>query len=134
MIVVAGLWELGWNTPIKEVELWKFMVKEFNVDSFAMTPISGIRDKSVKEFDTIDDIINHYNLPVVIVDERAETNLAEFVHPKDVIYLFGRANYSPLSNYFKNCMSVKIETIGDSGRLWPHQAASIILYDRLKKS
>jgi hypothetical protein len=49
MVVVAGMWELGWNTPIKEIDLWRYPLKDFGVDRFYMTPISGIESKKVIE-------------------------------------------------------------------------------------
>ena len=135
MVVVAGMWEMGWNTPMMEVDLWKYPMRDFQVDEFAMTPVSGIQNKSVKEFASIDDIIKHYHLPLIVVDERGTTNLADFEHPKSALYLFGKAGFSPLSNYFKIAESLKIETPRKKGGLlWAHQAASVVLYDRYKKS
>lgn len=138
MVVVAGTWELGWNTPIIEKDLWIYPLRDMGVDEFAMTPISGISDKKVKEFSTIDDIINYYSeLPLIIVDERGENNLREFSHPENALYLLGKANYSPLISYFSKGTSLKIETPDSdrrNGMLWPHQAISIVLYDKYIKS
>ena len=49
MIKIAGLWELGWNTPIKEVEQWEFPLRDYGVDEFIMSPVSGISNNAVKE-------------------------------------------------------------------------------------
>ena len=43
MIKVAGHWELSWNAPIKEVELWNFPLRDFNVSEWYMWPVSGIK-------------------------------------------------------------------------------------------
>lgn len=127
MVVFAGIWELGWNTPIKEIDLWKYPLREFGVDHLAMTPISGIKDRFVKEYPDIDSIINTYDLPLIIVDERGEIDLENFTHPENALYLFGKASYSPLHH---GAISLRINTPENKGMLWPHQAASIILYHR----
>ena len=49
IVRIAGFWELGWNTPIKEIELWEYPLKDFNVDKFYMTPITGIDSPYVIE-------------------------------------------------------------------------------------
>ena len=135
MIKIAGLWELGWNTPIKEVDLWIYPLKDFGVDEFYMTPITGIASKKVQERACLEDIIDeNKDLIKVFVDERAETKLSEFKHPKDVLYIFGKANFSPFLSFMKEGdLSIKIETHLNRGLLWPHQAMSIILYNRLVK-
>jgi len=92
-ISVAGLWELGWNTPITEVESWQLMLRDFGVDEFYMTPVSGIKGSKVIEMDTLEDILEaNKDMTVVFVDERADTELSDFVHPKNVIYVFGPNN------------------------------------------
>lgn len=136
IVRIAGVWELGWNTPIKEAELWEYPLREFNVDSFYMTPISGIDSQMVKERSTIEEILSeNSDIKVVYVDEKGQTPLKDFVHPVKVLYVFGKASFSPMVSHGKpNDLSVKIETPLNSGMLWPHQAAGIILYDRIKKS
>lgn len=49
IVKVAGIWELGWNTPIKEIELWEYPLRDFGVDAFYMTPITGIQSQFVQE-------------------------------------------------------------------------------------
>ena len=133
MIVVASIWEEGWNTPIKEFDLWYYPLRDFGVDEFAMTPVSGIFTNKVREFNTVEEIIEHYGLPVILCDEGGETSLQDFDHPEDALYLFGRTSRSLLGSYEFN-HSVKVETKNNKGLLWGHQAASIILYDRLLKN
>lgn len=132
MIVVAGVWEEGWNTPIKEFDLWYYACKVFGVDEFAMTPVSGIRlNNKVKEFHSVDDMIQHYGLPVIVCDENGKTPLKEFEHPKDALYLFNRISGGDFTG--KSDISLRIETKLKQALLWGHQAASIILYDKLMK-
>lgn len=136
IIKMAGTWELGWNTPIKEIELWEYPLREFAVDKFYMTPVSGISSQFITEKGTFEEIIYENNdLEIVFVDEKGKTLLNDFTHPKKVLYIFGKASFSPMAAYAKpDDLSVRIETPLDSGMLWPHQAACILLYDRIKKS
>ena len=49
MIKVVGCWELGWNTPILEYDLYHFITKEYQIDELIMTPVSGINKKITEE-------------------------------------------------------------------------------------
>lgn len=130
MIVVAAPWEFGWNTPIKEYDLWHYPMREFGVDELAFTPISGIRKKGIREFPSIEELINYYDLPVIQCEEKGEQSLIEFSHPEGALYLFAKTS-NPLLHL--GYSSLKIETPLNKGMLWGHQAASIILYDRFLK-
>lgn len=132
---VAGFWELGWNTPIKEIELWEYPLRDFGVETLYMTPITGIQSSFVQERASLEEILEeNKDLKIVFCDERAEASLVDFKHPKDALYVFGKANFSPLLGLMrKGDLAVKIDTVENKGMLWPHQAASIILYDRFLK-
>jgi len=135
---VAALWELGWNTPIKEVELWQFLCRDFDVDALYMSPVSGISGAPVRERHELVEALTESVLDgfdVVCVDERGTTSLRDFAHPETALYVFGKASQSamPTCGRFHG-VSVRIETRLDAGLLWPHQAAAILLYDRLVKS
>ena len=85
------------------------------------------RDKQVTEFPNIEEAINaNPDLSCVYIDEKGNLPLHDFQHPKNALYIFGKAGYSP----WHGGVSVYIET---EGRLWPHQAACIVLYDRMMK-
>jgi len=132
VIVVASVWEYGWNTPIKEFDLWYYPLKDFDVDEFAMTPVSGIRvNNKVQEFHSVDAMIQHYDLPVILCTEDGKDDLVDFKHPKDALYLFNRTSGGVIIN--NPTYTLKISTKLNKGMLWGHQAASIILYDRFKK-
>lgn len=138
VVKVAGIWEMGWNTPMAEFELWHFPLRDFRVDEFYMTPISGI-DKEVTELKSLDEAIErNQDLTVVFVDEKGETPLAKFAHPQRALYVLGRTSVSPMQLIKKDAdLSVRIETKPDQsneGMLWAHQAISIVLYDRLRKN
>jgi len=132
---IAGFWELGWNTPIKELDLWKFMLREFEIEEFYMIPVSGIQSKSVKERHSLKEVLDeNKDHTVVFVSELADIPLSTFVHPERALYVFGKANFSPFLNLKREKdLAVKIETAQNSGLLWPHQAAAIVLYDRVTK-
>lgn len=139
MIKFAGLWELGWQTPLKEIDLWEYPLRDFGVDELIMSPISGIRNSFVKEVhDLGEELINlrNNNYTIVFVDEFGKEDLKSFNHPKDnVVYVFGKATLSPMIGYgIEGDQSLKITTIKNEGLLWPHQAACLILYDRMMKS
>lgn len=130
-MVVAGQWELGWNTPIKEVELWQFMLRDFGVAQFYMFPVSGIASNQVKERSSLEDIIKEFSDHIpVFIDERGEIDLEDFVHPENALYITGIANDKSLPEEYK---SIKIRTVANKGLLWSHQALSIVLYDKLIK-
>lgn len=138
MIKVAGLWELGWNTPIKEMDLWEYPLRDFGVDCLHMAPVSGIADPFVREHADLSTALDQFRrdgLQVVFLDERGKTTLREFEHPENVAYVCGKASLSAMSAYGKpGDVSVRIETVANGGMLWPHQAAALVLYDRLVKS
>ena len=133
---IASYWELGWNTPILEISLWEFPLKDFGVekDHLYMSPISGINHK-VNERENLEEILKeNEDYTKVFCDERANCSLLNFEHPKKALYIFGRTNFSPfLSLKKENDLSVSIETCGSTGMAWGHQAASIVLYDRMIK-
>lgn len=136
MIVhVAGLWELGWNTPIKELDLWEHPLRDFGVDEFHMSPVTGIRSRVVQEHHNLGELIEDLRvqgLVPIFFDELAETPLQEFEHPENAVYVFGKASVSAMAAYAKpGDLTVRIEY--SEGRLWPHQAMVLALYDRKRK-
>lgn len=136
MIKLAGIWERGWNTPIKEIDLWEMIIREFEVHQLYMTPISGIDNGCIIELPKMEQIISmNPSMSIVFVTEKTEETLFDFEHPKDALYIFGRVGPDCTSLFRKGIdKKVKIETTANKGLLWPHQAAGILLYDRLKKS
>lgn len=135
MVRVAGLWELGWNTPIKEVDLWEYPLRDFEVEAFYMAPISGIRHAMVQERNSIEEIIKECgDYSLVFVDERGKIPLKEFEHPKKALYIFGKASESTMPMAKHGDHTLRIETRINRGMLWPHQAAALVLYDRLMKT
>jgi hypothetical protein len=134
-VVVAGIWEYGWNTPIKEADLWEMVIRDFAVDYFYMTPVSGIQSDWVVEKPSIESILASYPyFSVVFVDERGNEKLQEFKHPDKALYIFGRTSQSAIPSKRDGDRTLSIETIANNGLLWAHQACALVLYDRLVKS
>jgi hypothetical protein len=138
LIRIAGLWELGWNTPIKEADLWEFPLREFGVDRWFMSPVSGIVQPLVTEVPDLQPLIAEHRAAgfvIVYVDEKGSTPLSQLTHPTDALYVCGRTSLSSLVAYGQSGdLSTRIETPLGHGMLWAHQAATIVLYDRLVKS
>jgi hypothetical protein len=143
MIKIAGLWELGWNNPLSESWLWSFVLREFGVMDWRMSPVTGILHNerhagmNLTEFNDIREMLDSSpDLPRVFVDEFGECELQDFTHPEDCMYVFGNAGTSPMKipgAKREQDFSVRIRTPNPSGVLWPHQCLLTVLYDRMKK-
>lgn len=147
-VAVAGAWELSWNTPLKESELWNFMLREYNIPSWFMFPITGIQhgeSRSVnlherKDMVTILEETSQQYTPVYFEIPNKTfgfetTMLKDFVHPDNALYMFGSSNYSPYQHLgTPEDIVVTIPTPTMTGLLWPHQCLGIALHDRLVKS
>jgi len=149
MIKVAGHWELSWNTPIKEAELWNLPLRDFGVSEWYMWPVSGIKHNewqrvNLYERDTMADILAETQdlLHVYIEPFNAAFkqyiphDLRQFQHPEDVLYIFGSAHYNPVTynTMREQDFMVNIPTKLNNGALWPHQCLVTILYDRIVKN
>ena len=132
-IEVAGLWELGWSAPMTEATLWEYAMREFGVERLNMTPVSGVDKRWIHEYENTEAILaDRSHLTPVFVDENAPTELREFEHPQDVLYLFGKGTFSPFSTMAEGHLSIKIDSV-KGGLMWPHQALAIVLYDRMSR-
>ena len=136
MIKVLGHWELQWQCPIQEYELWLHPLREFNIDHLYMVPITGLPPSRLTEINDIDSIIKqNKDYTVVFVDEAAEDELPDFVHPENALYIMGKTTYSPYLIHFDKTKhtAVKIPSNKNTGGFWSHQAITLILYDRMLK-
>ena len=138
---VAGLWEWGWNVPMKEIEQWEYMLKDYGVVNLYMSPITGIQDPFVKESASVEPVLTQAitdNLTIVYLDEKATTTLDHTTtHPENVLYVFGRASHSPFTSYYdagRGDLAWKIPFKREKpAGFWPHQACAIVLHERLKQ-
>lgn len=135
MIKVVGAWEVGWSTPWMEYDLWHFTMRDFGVDEWIMTPVTGIVKQNIVEAADIDKVVaDNPTLAPVYLDENGETDLTVFTHPANALYILGKASYSPWVGAGSPAgKSVRIVTPLQAGLLWPHQAIGIVLYDRISK-
>lgn len=138
-VSVAFVWELEWNSPIKEADLWVYPLRDFAIDEIYATPITGLRTKYIKECESLRKIIDlNRDKQVVWCHQTAEELLTEFAHPKDALYIFEQSSFNLINPKVcqfhqlrrENDLSVCIETPKNSGLIWGSQAASIILHDR----
>ena len=137
MIKTASFWELYWNTPIKEVDLYQYPLEDFGVDEIYMHPVSGIDNNRISERNNLDEILaENPDLAVVFVSDQGATPLAEFEHPEDALYVTGLTSHSDpsITHKAEGRVSVKVETPNAEGALWGHQALTVILYDRMMKN
>lgn len=147
MTTVVGGWELSWNTPIKEAELWNLPLRDFGVVDWRMWPVSGIRqnEQAVELTEYVDLVACLDGLgdrPWVFIEPAMElygiepAELVRFEHPDDPVYVFGSAHYNPIvAGLNRDGDSVvRVPTVENAGVLWPHQVLVAVLYDRLVKS
>ena len=133
MVEVAGIWEQGWTIPLVEYNEWEMVAQEFGVDAIHMTPKTGVNGGLLIEYESIDALLSaRPGLEIVFVDEEGETDLTDFEHPENALYVMGRVGCSAFRLRGKGHLSVSIPT-PKRGHLWPHQALAIVLYDRERK-
>jgi len=146
---VAGVWDIWENAEREYLVHWRFMVKHFGVDALYMTPVTGVADKLRESLDytestfielpTLEDVLKASpECTPVLVDENGVTQLSEFNHPDNALYLFGKVGYSALEGLKGQGVSVRIPSRASHpnaslGLLHPHQAAAIVLYDRMTR-
>lgn len=145
--IVVGHWELSWNTPIKEAELWNLPIRDFGLTDWRMWPVSGIvhheQAVTLTEYPNFQSILADLDDAVtrVFVEPNSEpfvldsVSLPDFKHPENVAYIFGSAHFNPtISNMRDQDLAVTVPTVLNDGVLWPHQCLVTIMYDRLVKS
>lgn len=141
IVTVVGTWDIGWNTPIKEAELWQFTLAEYIVDQWFMSPISGIASGvpwlvEDAQMETRLALERAAGRTLVFVDEAAEVELLDYPHPTDACYVLGKTGFSPYVSFYdetKGDEAVSIATRVNQGGFWPHQAISMVLQDRFRK-
>jgi hypothetical protein len=147
MIEIVGHWEIDFIAPINEHYFWVWPLRDFEVKTLWMNPISGIRNSEEKNISLYErhsykDIFNEINpeLERVFVEPRTKHQnldtiwLHEFEHPKDCVYIFGSNHYNPtLSNRREQDKIISIKTMQDKGVVWANQCMVIVLYDRMIK-
>ena len=147
MIKVVGYWDIWFQRKENEYDIsWRFMLKHFGVDEAILIPnyntVSKIpidySEVPLIEMNGISEVLSqNQNFTPIIIDERGTTSLRDFVHPENVLYIFGRTGHNPLDELNWSGQSVFIESVEahkGSAFLHPNQACSIVLYDRMMKT
>lgn len=122
------------------------MLKHFGIDQAVLIPNLNMVEKlpidytevPFVEANNISEVLeNNPELVPIMIDERGSTPLRDFVHPENVLYIFGRTGFNPYDSLKWEGESVFIESVKEHlgvGWLHPNQACSIVLYDRMTKS
>jgi hypothetical protein len=145
-IRIAGHWEIGWNTPIKEAELWNFPLRDFGIKIWYMWPVTGIRHGEsqwvkLREKHSFEEILaENQDVPHVYMEPNNPcfkdkgSDLRDFQHPEDVLYVFGSNHFNPTVGHLREeDKMITLPTIRNNGVLWPHQVLVALLYDRMAK-
>ena len=136
-IKVLGNWERAWVAPFNEWDLWIHPIKEFGINELSMVPVTGLEKGNLSEYSDISEALaQNSDLVHVYIDEAATTNLVDFSHPENALYIVGKTSYSPYATNYREGtdLAVKIPTVNNSGGFWSHQAISLVLYDRYLKN
>ena len=132
MIRVISFWS-GWNDSAHEAELWTYLCRAFDIDDLVMVPETGLEHSGLREMKTIAAAVDEARadgFDIVVLSEDGETLLPDFVHPGKVAYVCGPSGQS-MPSLTGEVVRVRIPTPNQKGLLWGHQAAAIVLYDRL---
>jgi hypothetical protein len=133
-VACLGAWEVGYSYPLLEAETWRYPLREFAVNEWVMSPVSGI---AIPELHETNDLLAEIKeqakaRSIVFVDEKGLIDLRWYDHPEDACYVFGRSGFSPMRSYGEEIEheSVVIPAGAGLGLLWAHQAAVMVLFDR----
>ena len=145
-VKVAAHWDIGYHAPITESYYWSFVLRDFGVKEWLMTPVSGIKNNEeflvhLAEFPDYDSMLESCgDLTRVFLEPRTRHQnpdtiwLHDFEHPKDCVYIFGSAHYNPtIGHKREGDYVVTIKTNKDGGLLWSNQCLAVVLYDRMLK-
>ena len=144
MVIVAAHWDLSYVSPITEIYMWAWPMRDMKVETLRMTPVSGIknpeRSVTLEEFPSCQDMLCADELPRVFFEPRTAhqnpntTWLRDYEHPDDCVYVFGSHHYNPsLRHRRPEDPVVTIETPKNNGVLWSNQCMVVVLHDRLMK-
>ena len=147
MIHVVTHWEIGWNTPLLEADLWLLPLRDFGVTEWWSWPVTGIRSREARVT-----LHERHDLREILKDapdwrrvffepinpsqfKGPSVSLPEYEHAEDAIWIFGSNHFSPPMQVGREDDDyVTVPTFENSGVLWPHQVFAIAAHDRLVKS
>lgn len=132
-VEIAGTWDFGWSAPKTEFDQWWAVMRSYEIPMLHMCPRSGMKHQMLMEHESFDELLMRtwttVELTPVFVDEDADVELEDFIHPENALYIFGKANYSPAKTHGKDHLGVRIDC-PTMGMLWPHQALAQVMRER----
>lgn len=126
MTTIVGFWEYGWLDPKIELFMFRQLCAAYNVDRLIMIPTMLSKRTSVDQYDTIEEALATCEGEVVLLEPTGDVNLDEFNHPKDAVYIFGKAM---ISNKNQQGVKVRINTPAKTD-MFAVNAAAIVLESR----
>ena len=130
-VTLLGLWESGWLEPKVEAFMWRQLASAFAVDELALCPEKLAPRTSLRQFNSVGDALRELKGTRVFLDPNEGESLADFVHPQEAVYIFGRAG-DDNRRWAKDATFVRIVTPAPVDFFALH-AAAIVLYDRETK-
>lgn len=112
---IAALREAGWVDEITDKAQWDNMTRSFGAELQLVTDFA--------------DVIYEKDYSVVVMDETGETNLEDFIHPENAIYVFGRSTMNNLQRQIHHDHSVRIVT-PEQKSMFGCSVACAVLYAR----
>lgn len=147
MIHVVSHWEIGWNTPLLEADLWLLPLRDFGVKDWWIWPVSGIRSRearvNIEERHDLREILEEVpDWKRVFFEPRnpsqfngPSVDLPKYRHGENAIWIFGSNHFCPPMQVGREEDDyVTVPTFENSGVLWPHQVFTVAAHDRLVKS
>ena len=130
-VTLLGLWESGWLEPKVEAFLWRQLVSAYAVDELVLCPQLLAPRTNLEQFNSVGDALPQLHGEHVLLDPNEGESLADFVHPQEAVYIFGRAG-DDNRRWAKDATFVRIVTPAPVDFFALH-AAAIVLYDRETK-
>lgn len=106
-VTVVGMWEHGWLDPKIELFMFRQLCAAYDVDRLVMVPQMLSDRTSVDQYDTIEEALDTCEGTIVYLEPEGEEMLHDFKHPKDAVYILGKAM---ISNKHREGVKVRIDT------------------------
>jgi tRNA(Leu) C34 or U34 (ribose-2'-O)-methylase TrmL len=135
MITVVGMWEPGYSLEQTFLEdtVWKQTLNAFSVDRFCMVKYPGVTAgeiSSPEEYDTMEEALASTNGErIFMCFAQTGTNLKDFVHPADAVYIFGRPGDDMVQYMNPEDHKIHIQTPNNVDML-ACSCVAAVLYDR----
>lgn len=119
MVKVIACWDKGWVDWKTDYQQWSHACRAFGAE-FELV-------KNLEEFE-------RPNASVVVLEEQGVLTLDDFIHPMNVVYIFGRSGMNGIQANIDYDHMVKIPVVDPSVCLFGITAVGIVLRDRMVKN